>query len=188
MKLGPKQKMIIQLANKDGYFIRKQVMEKLEKFYYCNAEHHIQQVLGGMVRAGLIIRTSPGVYVITKTAKAAITAPNQITLFDGTDTAIKAAGDAQERRYQGWTQQAMDLLRVFVKENVTFMAEDFRLWAEANGLAQPAEPRAYGMVIKLAVKDGLIKHTGHWGKTKVGIETASGNKSHRSIKTIWTGN
>jgi hypothetical protein len=77
----------------------------------------------------------------------------QIDIFEAiqqseADEAIHRAGDAQERKVDGWHDQAIELLKQYSHTVEDFLTEDFRVWAEEKGLPEPEEPRAYGSLIR----------------------------------------
>lgn len=61
--------------------------------------------------------------------------------------------DAVEPR---WTDRAFDMLKQYAVENREFMTEDVRVWANANGLAAPPAPQAWGAVTQRASREKLI--------------------------------
>ena len=94
------------------------------------------------------------------------------------EKAIQRAADAQERRVKDWHEHAIKLLKRFIRKQERFITEDFRLWAEANGLEQPQEPRVYGSVIVQAQKMNLIK----WSRR---FREMQSPKSHSCPKKEW---
>lgn len=95
------------------------------------------------------------------------------------DQSIEAANQAQEFKVLGWNQLALELLRAYSNQTKDFITEDFRAYAESNGLEKPSEPRAYGSVIRAAINANIIKHTGAYREM-------SNKKSHKCIKKVWT--
>ena len=82
--LTPHQNNILAfLRENGGTATKKQVVARFGHWYYCNAEKHIGDILGRMVRARLLKRARPGVYETgTGTGtKTALTDKNQTTLF-----------------------------------------------------------------------------------------------------------
>lgn len=94
------------------------------------------------------------------------------------EIAIQRAAEAQERRQKDWHYKAIVLLKSFVSTKEKFITEDFRLWAEANGLEQPNEPRVYGSVIVQAQKMNIIKWSKKYREMKM-------PKSHSCPKKEW---
>jgi len=94
------------------------------------------------------------------------------------DQAIEQAEMAQNKKVNNWSEKAIKLLRVYAKSVRDFITEDFREYAEANGLESPSEPRAYGGVMVRAKKAGIIQSTGNYRNMKH-------EKSHSCPKMVW---
>ena len=47
-----------------GECTKAQIVDKVGKRYYCNAENHVGATLGRMIKAGMIKRVKNGVYTI----------------------------------------------------------------------------------------------------------------------------
>ena len=60
-----------------------------------------------------------------------------------------------------WHENAYLALINFTKTNFSFMTEDVRAHTEVTGMAQPHDNRAWGAVIKRAVKAAIIKRAGY---------------------------
>lgn len=95
-----------------------------------------------------------------------------------TQIAIDFARQGQEKQDPDWYAKANDLLRKYVNFGEKFITEDFRLWAELNGLEKPKEKRAYGPLILSAVKSGLIIWTGEYKEMVA-------SHSHGCPKKVW---
>lgn len=91
---------------------------------------------------------------------------------------IERAATAQERRSPDWQDRAIGMLSLYLIHTDTFITEDFRIWASCNGLDEPQEPRAYGAVIRRAVKSGMIVATGNYRQT-------TNIKSHSRPMMVW---
>ena len=91
---------------------------------------------------------------------------------------IERAATAQERRSPNWQNKALHYLKIYLITRDTFITEDFRKWATDNGLDEPIEPRAYGAVIRRAVKSGMIVATGNYKQT-------TNIKSHCRPMMVW---
>jgi len=104
----------------------------------------------------------------------------QVINFDQSakDIAIERAAQAQEKRVVGWSDKALELMRKYAPTVQDFITEDFRLWAEQNGLEKPKEPRAYGALLIRAKKAGIIYATGRYRCMK-------SEQSHNCPKMIW---
>ena len=92
--------------------------------------------------------------------------------------AIRLSEDKQNKIVNNWSDNAIKLLTVYCITVKDFIAEDFRKYAEANGLEQPREPRAYGGLFVRAKKIGLIESTGQYRKMK-------SEQSHSCPKMVW---
>lgn len=64
----------------------------------------------------------------------------------------------------GWTQTASEYLQQFAWRQHrldTWLMEDARAWAYAEGLAQPPDARAWGAVVRKVEASGLIEACGY---------------------------
>ncbi len=88
---------------------------------------------------------------------------------------IKRAIDNAEKKNILWKEYALE----FVKEypSIKFMVEDVRVWAYKNGLPKPPHGRAWGAVIREAVKDGTVRHCG--------FSNVKNPKAHRTPASVW---
>lgn len=78
------------------------------------------------------------------------------------DAGMARAAANAERRVPQWSERAGNALRAYLQiRDAPFMTEEFRLWAEAKGLPQPPHLRAYGSVMLVAARRGLIRKIGH---------------------------
>lgn len=80
------QKQIIRAAQeRGGRITKKEVVEMYGGSYYCGADNHLGAMLSRMVKAGLLVREKPGVFVVgsgkEKQVKPIAAIENQITLF-----------------------------------------------------------------------------------------------------------
>jgi len=71
--------------------------------------------------------------------------------------AMEAAEGAANRVQEGWSEEAMEAVRVFGARLGHFTTEQLR---NACGIKSPTDQRAWGGVIKRAIKLGLIVHDG----------------------------
>lgn len=92
--------------------------------------------------------------------------------------AIEKSELAQNNKVANWSEKAIQLLRTYSKTVRDFITEDFREYAEANGLEVPTEPRAYGGIMVRAKKAGIIQSTGEYRCMK-------NAKSHSCPKVVW---
>lgn len=72
---------------------------------------------------------------------------------EGIARAIQSASNA----YHLWPDRAYGLLCEYGASNTYLTSEDVRNYAEAHGLPEPPEPRAWGGIIRKAVAAGLLK-------------------------------
>lgn len=82
--MTPEQKEIMALVVHHGTITKKQVVEALGKYYYCNGEKHVGDRLSRMVNANLLVRVKPGVFEVGtgKKSKPATIAKGQLSVFD----------------------------------------------------------------------------------------------------------
>jgi hypothetical protein len=102
----------------------------------------------------------------------------QTNIFE-TEAAIQRGVDHADRVEPGWSDTAWDFLVGFLRDTDEFMAEDVR--AKASGLVpDPPDARAWGGVIRRAVKAGML--------TRVGYGTKKAKNCHMQPITIWRTN
>lgn len=75
----------------------------------------------------------------------------------------KDAADHADRRRHRWTDTAVAFVGLYIAKRCPagFLAEDVRRAAEAWGLADPPDGRAWGHVMKRAEREGLIVADGY---------------------------
>ena len=84
---APGQKEILRLFYKNIEVKKSEIVTAFGGNYYHNPEKYIGERLGRMVKAGILDRVRPGVYVLSKTPKTKSGKPaptndeNQLTLF-----------------------------------------------------------------------------------------------------------
>lgn len=91
------------------------------------------------------------------------------------DQGIDRALENAELHHPAWSDLALDYLKRYPGKQ--FMAEEVRVWAHKNGLAEPPHARAWGGVIVKAKKLGLIEHCGYGN--------VSNPKAHRTPASVW---
>jgi len=91
---------------------------------------------------------------------------------------IQLAVTNQDAKVEGWSDKALKLLKQYSLTIADFITEDFRIYAESNGLEKPKEPRAYGAVVLRANKSNFIMWTGEYREMK-------NLKSHGCPKKVW---
>jgi hypothetical protein len=98
---------------------------------------------------------------------------------ENADAAIARVGKSAEQKTPGWLDQAVEYIRAYssVSTRTSFMTEDVREWAEAQGLPCPPDKRAWGAAVRTATRRGLIEMIGY------GAQRSS--NCHRSPKSIW---
>lgn len=94
------------------------------------------------------------------------------------DAGIAAAESHADADAPGWTEQAIAALKFYAhNEQFEFLAEDFSSWAVTNHIiAAPADGRAWGAVLRLAAKRGLVRRVGY----------APARSSNMSPKCLWS--
>jgi|TARA_B100001964_G_C14031867_1_gene508649 hypothetical protein len=92
------------------------------------------------------------------------------------DIGIKQSLDNANEKEPFWSEEALEYLKRY--PHVSFMAEQVRVWAYANGLRLPPHNRAWGGVINKASKAGLIIHSGYSNVTNP--------KAHSTPASVWT--
>lgn len=138
--------------------------------YSCLTRSYIRQMIDGR-------KPNKTEYEIFKRSQTM----NQLTLYPTPkETAIARAAEAQEKRVNGWSDKGLELLRQYAPTVTDFITEDFREWAEKNGLEKPKEPRAYGALLVRGRKAGIIRATGNYRCMK-------SEQSHSCPKMVWTG-
>lgn len=80
MALTPHQKTVMNLLHKNGGIVTKtQVCEVIT--FYCNTEKHVGNILSRMVKANLLKREKPGVFIKSSGIKQEDKDPNQTEIF-----------------------------------------------------------------------------------------------------------
>lgn len=96
------------------------------------------------------------------------------------DAGMRLALDHAESVRDGWADEAMTALRIYIAAHPTkeFMTEDVREYAyDVLAVPYPPHCRAWGGVMASAAKQGLI--------TRVGIGPVKTASSHMANATIW---
>mgnify|MGYP006266456689 CR=1 FL=1 len=105
-------------------------------------------------------------------------------LFTGEQLAIAGAELAIENannQHTNWSEKAFKMLQRYLQTfeaGYEFLAEQARLFAEANGLPEPPSKRAWGGIIIRAAKLNLIEST---GKTR----KVSNSRAHATPANLW---
>ena len=93
------------------------------------------------------------------------------------DEGIQRAVSNADRKVSDWSQNAFDLLRIYlVTRRESFQCEDFREYCK-DKLPDPPNNRAFGWIILRAKKEGLIRH--------VGYKAVSNPKAHLTPASVW---
>lgn len=91
---------------------------------------------------------------------------------------MEAAADHAERETEGWNTMAFEaFVRYVAAIKEPFMTEDVRNYAEALGMPEPPDKRAWGSVAMRAKKAGLIVSMGYAPQQSL--------NSHKAPKTLW---
>ena len=93
------------------------------------------------------------------------------------DLGIQKAEDSANSIQHTWSEQAYNQLLRFIKKQSQFMTEQFRSYAEKEGLQRPPSNRAYGSVIVRAVKSGIIK--------RIDYKPVQNPKAHCTPASVW---
>jgi hypothetical protein len=95
------------------------------------------------------------------------------------DQGMKIASDHANAANEDWTRRAYQaLMRFKLYGNREFTAEDARDWCERNTmLPKPPDPRAWGGVIAIALKNGMIE--------RLGYVPAKMKHAHCCPKSLW---
>lgn len=81
------------------------------------------------------------------------------------DAGMQSSAEHAEEVMPGWQDRALEELRGFANgygSQCPFTMEEWRMSAEAFGLPQPAELRAYGALTVRAIREGIIEKTGQY--------------------------
>jgi hypothetical protein len=98
---------------------------------------------------------------------------------DARNVGMMMAEDHANRRVDGWSEMAINMLRCFLLENPTrdFLTEEFRAYAVSNGLPEPPSNRAFGGIMARARNTKIIQF--------VGFRNTSNPKSHATPASVW---
>lgn len=72
---------------------------------------------------------------------------------------IELAKENSEKKTPGWHQIIFDALKKYLKAHPPaheFRCEQFRKWCEEYGYPEPSHKRAFGTIMTMAIKSGLI--------------------------------
>ena len=91
---------------------------------------------------------------------------------------MTAAAANAERDTEGWNQMAVEsFVRYVMDVKHPFMTEDVRCFAEALGMPEPPDKRAWGAIAMKAKRAGLIVSLGYAPQQSV--------NAHKAPKTLW---
>lgn len=95
------------------------------------------------------------------------------------DIGIQRAVDHANKETPSWSDRAVELFLAYCQENkgANFMTEDVRWYAEALGLPEPPDKRAWGAIAVMAKRRGLIRSNGYAPQKAV--------NAHCAPKTVW---
>lgn len=96
---------------------------------------------------------------------------------------LQMAVDHADSKSQKWSDRAWSKFKEWLDGKSyedRFMIEDFREWAETNGLDRPPSLRAYGFLPQKAVKAGIIR----W----VEYKKVKNYKAHEANASLWAKN
>lgn len=100
------------------------------------------------------------------------------TAWDLAVQGMNAAADHAERENEGWNRMAYEaFVRYVAAVKEPFMTEDVRSYAEALGVPEPPDKRAWGAVTTRAKRAGLIVSLGYAPQQSV--------NAHKAPKTLW---
>jgi hypothetical protein len=94
-----------------------------------------------------------------------------------TDKGIEQAKEHAEQVHPGWSDRALEYFRLYATLHPSFMTEDVRAYAYADGFDMPPAEGAWGGVSRAAKKAGYVSARG---------KTESKNPSqHGKYMTLW---
>lgn len=82
--MTPRETLFQLARSQNGELTKKQAVEAIGGRYYCNADHHVGEVLSKMVKAGLFERIKPGHFKVKNINSVRTTGkadPNQQSIF-----------------------------------------------------------------------------------------------------------
>lgn len=95
----------------------------------------------------------------------------------GVQEAIDAVVASANRAHAGWSDNAFEVLKRFIKPGAIFKAEDVRNFADTTELPEPPDRRAWGGVLQRASKSGLI--------IRIGYAQCRNKGAHNRPTTLW---
>ena len=102
---------------------------------------------------------------------------NQLSILDVIENGIAKSAAHAELEEPGWGNKALEYFRLYATLHPSFLTEDVRSFAYADGLQEPPAVGAWGSVSRRAVKEGYVKSRG---------KTPSNNPSqHGKYMTLW---
>jgi hypothetical protein len=101
----------------------------------------------------------------------------QESLFEA--RAARDAGIEKVRsKNSEWLELALKSLPLMKKDHDTTTGEGIRIWLLSRGLEAPTNVHAWGMLVRTAMKRGLLKDTGRMGQMFT-------EKSHARRTPLW---
>lgn len=100
--------------------------------------------------------------------------PDEIARRAG-ERGIALSADHAERVSAGWQARAVGYVRLHATVHASFMCEDVREMAEADGFDLPPSKTAWGSVMRQAAREGIVAADGY----------APANSSRRGPKSVW---
>lgn len=76
-----RQRIIAAALKQEGRFTLEDAVQWIGRSYYANGRKHTGDVLSRMVKAGLLKREKPGVFVLAKSARKTEAPDNSLSLF-----------------------------------------------------------------------------------------------------------
>lgn len=89
-----------------------------------------------------------------------------------------AAARSAERVHPGWGELAYETLVAFARSRDRFMVEDLRAHATEAGLPPPPDSRAWGLVVRRAMRAGIIR--------RIGYEPGRNPACHGRPTAVWS--
>lgn len=93
---------------------------------------------------------------------------------------IELAVDHAEQINPCWKEKAFEMFKEWLSgwpSGYMFLMEDARQSLEVRGLPAPPSLRAYGRIIQMAKKEGLIVHAGY--------KQVSNPRAHQANASLW---
>lgn len=99
------------------------------------------------------------------------------TAHEAAEQGMQAAVDHADAEQPNWSDDALDMVRIYFGQHTEGMVEDIRAFAESRGFTPAPSARAWGPVIRTAAREGIVVSKGY--------AEVKNPKAHKTPATVW---